>query len=275
MIGDTTYFKSRNDSKKNDHVYQFSNNEWTALPPLLESNSPLKKITIVSVDGFLTTVGGRSDSHANKEEAFEHYSNELYSYIDNRWVQRVQCFPSMPTPRADTAVVYTNNTLVVAGGDNGKALTTVEILDTVKGKWSSVKSLPVPMPSPSATICGEDLYIHPRTNGDKKNSVYKCKLEELIRSQEDGEDIWDISTPLPVSSSSLFTVNNQLFAVGGEKDDVKTNNIYQYINPTWPEIGHMSSPRLAPLTAVCGNKLMVVGGHGHGVTESCELFTIT
>ncbi len=251
MIEDKIYFKLW-DSKT---VYKFSNSQWNELP-----FCPNYYYTIVSVDDMLTTVGGLSLSPSNK----------LYSYINNQWVKH---FPPMPTKRYNTAAVYTNNTLVVAGGDNAWSLTTVEILNTVNRQWSSVSSLPVKMNLPSATICGDFVYIHPRNNDQEKNSVYKCSLEQLVQSQS-GSAIWENITSLPVSWSSLTTVNGHLLAVGGVKANDRTNNIYQYINTSWTFVGHMTSPRSAPTIAILpGNKLMVVGGRG--ADKKCEIATIT
>ncbi len=179
----------------------------------------------------------------------------------------------MPIKRTNPAAMYTNNKLVVAGGDHDGSLPTVEILNTVNKQWSSVSSLPVKMYYPSATICGDYVYIHPRTNDQEKNFVYRCSLEQLVQSQPSSA-IWEKITSLPVSHSTLVTVNGHLIAVGGKEVDDYTNNIYQYIETMWTIVGHMTSPRSTPSTAVLpGNKLMVVGGYG--ADRKCELATIT
>ena len=179
----------------------------------------------------------------------------------------------MPTKRCYPAAVYAKNALVVAGGHNAGWLATIEILNTVNRQWSSVSSLPVNMYYPSATICGDYVYIHPRTNDQEKNSVYKCSLEQLVQSQS-GSAIWENITSLPVSWSSLTTVNGHLLAVGGVKANDRTNNIYQYINTSWTVVGHMTSPRSAPTIAILpGNKLMVVGARG--ADQQCKIATIT
>ncbi len=251
VIGDKTYFKPRNSNT----VYEFSNNQWNKLP-----SCPNKFCTIVSVDDMLTTVGGRS----------LYTSNKLYIFINNQWVEH---FPPMPIKRTNPAAMYTNNTLVVAGGFNDRHLPTVEILNTANRQWSSVSSLPLGMYHPSATICGDYVYIHSRTNDQEKNSVYKCSLEQLVQSKP-SSTIWEKITSLPVSYSSLFTSNDHLLALGGHEANGYTKNIYQYINTTWTVAGHMMSPRSAPTTAVLpGNKLMVVGGYG--ASSTCELLTIT
>ncbi len=90
VIEDKTYFKSYHGKT----VFEF-NNQWNELP-----SCPDSFCTIVSVDDMLTTVGGGLQS----------YSNKLYSYIDNQWVQH---FPPMPTKRCNPAAVYANNTLIV------------------------------------------------------------------------------------------------------------------------------------------------------------------
>ena len=253
VIEDKTYFISWNSKI----VYEFCNNQWNNL-----RSCPNKYCTIVSVDNRLTTVGGGSLS----------LSNKLYSYRNNQWVEH---FPPMPTNRYNPAAVYTNNTLVVAGGRNkdSLSLTTVEILNTANKQWSSVSSLPVGMYRPSATICGDYVYIHSRAKNQEKNSEYKCSLEQLVQSQP-SSTIWEKITLLPVSWSSLVTVNDHLLAVGGDEANDRTSNIYQYINTSWAVVDHMTSPRLIPLTAVLpGNKLMVVGGYG--ANSKCELATIT
>ncbi len=143
VIGDKAYFNPYGSKT----VYEFSNNQWHKLPPC-----PNKYFTIVSVDDMLTTVGG-SDTQP--------YSNKLYSYINNKWVEH---FPPMPTRRWGPGAVYANNTLVVAGGYcDSKNLNTVEILNTANMQWSIVSSLPVPTDQP----INNDLWrlcVHTPTN---------------------------------------------------------------------------------------------------------------
>ncbi len=96
VIRDKAYFNSYG----NKTIYEFSNNQWHELP-----RCPNKYFTIVSVDYMLTTVGGASVTQL--------YSNKLYSYINNRWVEH---FPPIPTGRWGPGAVYANNIFVVAGG---------------------------------------------------------------------------------------------------------------------------------------------------------------
>ena len=254
VIGDKAYFSPHG----NKTVYEFSNNQWHKLPPC-----PNLYFTIVSVNDMLTTVGGYSDT--------QHYSNKLYSYINNKWVEH---FPPMPTGRWTPGAVYPNNTLVLVGGfSDSKSSNTVEILNTANMRWSIVSSLPVPTNQSSTTICGDYVYIHTQTsNAQEKYSVYKCSLRQLTQSQPSSA-IWEKIAPLPVSWSTLVTINGHLLAVGGEDSNGdKTKDIYQYNKTSWTVISQMSTPRSScPTAALPGNKLMVVGGDD--TYRKCEVIT--
>ncbi len=78
---------------------------------------------------------------------------------------------------------------------------------------------------------------------------------------------------MPVSYSSLVTINGHLLAVGGEDSNRdKTKDIYQYNMTSWTVISQMSTPRSSCLTAALpGNKLMVVGGDD--TYRKCEIVT--
>ncbi|XP_064405351.1 probable serine/threonine-protein kinase kinY [Halichondria panicea] len=249
VIGDKAYFNSYGSKT----VYEFSNNQWHKLP-----RCPNKNFTIVSVDDMLTTVGGYSDTPG--------YSNKLYSYINNKWVEH---FPPMPTRRWGPGAVCANNTLVVTGG-YCDSKHTVEILNTALMRWSIAASLPVRTDDLSTTICGDYVYIHPRA--EKKYSVYKCSLRQLTQSQLSSA-IWEKIAPLPVSDSSLVTINGHLLAVGGrDSNRDKTKDIHQYSETSLTVISQMSIPRSSCHTvALPGNKLMVVGGYG--APTKCEIVT--
>ncbi|XP_064405362.1 uncharacterized protein LOC135350488 [Halichondria panicea] len=254
VIGDKAYFRPYGSNT----VFEFSNNQWHKLPPC-----PNSYFIIVSVDDMLTTVGGGSDTQV--------YSNKLYSYINNKWAEH---FPPMPTRRWSPGAVYAKNTLVVTGGwRDYKNFNTVEVLNTANMQWSIVSSLPVRTDNPSTTNCGDYVYIHPRTeDAQEKYSVYKCSLRKLTQSQPSSA-IWEKISPLPVSNSTLITINGYMLAVGGvDSNRDNTKDIYQYNMASWTVISQMSTPRLACVTAALpGNKLMVVGGFG--APTKCEMFT--
>ena len=129
-------------------VYQFEEDQWTALPECPYYNSAL---TVVNKQ--LTTVGG---SHGSGGP-----TNSLASLTgegkDRKWVEH---FPRMPTSRYDLAAVCRGTSLIAAGGcDGGRALRTVEVMDTESLQWTLVNPLPHPMTWASIAVSQEKVYL--------------------------------------------------------------------------------------------------------------------
>ena len=187
----------------------------------------------------------------------------------------------MPTKRCLTAVVCSGRSLVVAGGtgDNYTRLSTVEVMDTESLQWSTASSLPHPLSSASATICGENLYLLGSYNQSDHatKSVFTCSLSVLLQScqpqplgarslspaQESG--VWQKTADTPVYLTTCTTLCGHLLAVGGHDSDRKPiTAIHKYdpVKNSWTVISHMAIPRYQGLVAVLpGDKLMVVGGN--------------
>ena len=251
--GDKAYFRSKGSQVVLE--YNFKLKQWCAMPKHV-----IASFTIVCVDHVLTTVGGRFGGD---------YNNKLYSLIENlvgrKWVEH---FPPMPTQLGTPAAVYTNNTLVVAGGFDGTCLAIVEVLDTQTNQWAIASSLPIPISQASAVVHENCIYISAGYgyNEEGPNPLLKCSLSTLLQSTQRATPkvtVWENHNPLPIHWSSLAVVEGHLIAVGGkDSKDNPTKDIYRY-DPTtnsWEVVSQMSVARSDCLTAVLpGNKLMVVG----------------
>lgn len=128
VVDGKAYFLSN--GCKNVYEFDLQRKRWSAMPkhPIADGTA------IVCIDDMLTSVGGYIDNLLGGK-----YSNKLYTFIGNRWVED---FPPMPTKRLIPSVVYSNGTLVVAGGCKVSHLNTVEVLNTQSRQWSSASSLP-------------------------------------------------------------------------------------------------------------------------------------
>ena len=220
-------------------------------------------ISLVNIKNELTIVGGY---FTNRRGSYED-SDRLYSYIGGKWVGK---YPPMPTKRRFCTAVYANPVLIVAGGMNLLApfYATVEILNTNNKQWSSVSSLPFRTTRPSASICGEHIYLHaghvPWSSSKEATSVVRCSLSSLALFTPKS-DIWEKIASLPVKGSKLVTVKGCLLAVGGESTNkkVRAKEIYQY-NPStdsWQVVSRMNVARsLCAAALLPDNKLMVGGG---------------
>ena len=186
--------------------YDVLSDRWSQLPDCVHRDS-----SMTFINGYLTTV--RGGSHPN-------YSNELFSLTGKgsgrRWTQQ---FPPMPTKRRLTTSLCTGTTLIMAGGrrEGGRALSTVEVMDTETHQWSTAADLSRPMNCASATVCGDQLYM---LDGAKDyihvKSVYTCSVSALLQScvpnsleakfqrtiLEDEAGVWKQIADLPITMST-------------------------------------------------------------------------
>ena len=241
--------------------YNSTDRQWYELP-----KHPIQGFTLVSVEDELTTVGGYLNDESD-------VSNELYSYISGKWVER---YPPMPTKRSACAAVYTKHTLIAAGGRTLTVpLSNVELLHTQNMQWSSVSCLPFSTSLPSASICGEHLYLY---DAGYPQSVYtecstvRCTISDLTRKSAS----WEKIASLNINRYTLVTVRDCLLAVGGK--DHKGNrirNIHSYDQKanSWRVISEMKVARTGCVAIVLPDNLLIVLGGNYGV-QNMETATI-
>lgn len=243
------------------HQFNANDKQWSTLPV-----HPLTNFAIVGIDNYLTTVGGLVHGRP---------SNKLFTMISKKWIER---FPSMPTQRAAPAVICAPNTLIVAGGRDGRniSLSSIEILNVASRQWSSVRSLPFAPSKLSISLHNDIIYIATEATASEgeKFVVLKVSLESL-ESHNLSLVQWENITSLPVRNTSLVNLNGHLLAIGG-KDSIGSRNkgVYKYhpSNDSWQLISHMSTARDSCLTVVLpGSKLMIVGGYEQKVRRNIEI----
>lgn len=189
----------------------------------------------------------------------------------------------MHRARSHTAVVSTpdGNFVFVIGGcfDNWTRLisiggvdvsTTVVLFQVKSRKWYELASLPS-LPSPSTTICGNQLYVV----GDGLHG-YSCSLQALLSIDQATTSqflshliTWTSVPPLPLYESTAATLKGELIIIGGEErilvrrksERILHSTIYQLLNGQWVEIGHVHQRRKKCLAvSPSHDKLFVIGG---------------
>ena len=272
--GSVAYFRAG--KSKQVQVYNSDTEEWSTLP-----DCPMYAFTLTVVNDLVTAVGGRHSTLFNDK-----YTSSVFSFVATQGGKRkwVEHFPPMPTKRCGAAVVYSGKALVVAGGIGERGeLSTVEVMDTDILQWSTANSMPYPLSSASATVCGDNIYLVRGIEKHHKstNCMLVCSLSTLLQSLTIVEAkasvlitrnnfVWSTITDLPVFCSTCVTLQGQLLIIGGQHADKKeSDTIYMY-NPvtySWDTVGRMASSRYRCLVTVLpGNRLVVVGG----TSDSCE-----
>ena len=206
-----------NSAYKSTTVLKFNwkTGQWTVLPECHKTN-----FSIAVVNGTLTAIGGKCSDRV---------TNSLLSLPDTSQHQWIEKFPPMNYRRNHPAVTTTSTYIIVAGGwtDNVgfKKTSEVEVMETQTLKWSTVASLPYPVSSAVATICGDRLYLGGGVSSEgPTKSVVMCEVRELLRSKpqapatrlglSSSPPVWKEVASLPVYLSSLVTFEGQLLAVG-------------------------------------------------------------
>ena len=235
--------------------YTISTDEWLRLPTCPHSASAL-----VIIDNELTAVGGYSgDNHTNK----------LFTLRQGRWVEE---YPPMSIARSSAACVGISNDhhmyiMVIGGIGVGGWTTAVELLNTHSRRWSTLTSLPKPLPFPSAVVCGDLVYV---IGG---NWVYSYLLSALPDSTRPDKSlqppIWTPLPHLPLYGSTPAILAGQLVCVGGRQGEGwrerRDDSIHQLVDGQWVKIGSLSSASEDCLVVTPSpDRMLVVGG----VTES-------
>ena len=233
-----------------------SKQRWSKLP----NNYSYWYASLAVIRGFLTAIG------REKRGAVD---NKLLS-MNSKAQMWEEHFPPMPSKRSYTAVVSTQQQLIVAGGksDGSTRLDTVEVMDIETLAWSTAASLPHPYSYASATICGDQLYMLGGCDrsGTRTKSVLTCSLTELLQScgGTSTSSVWHRISDVPVYQSTCAAVNGELVAVGGYDKGKTTSAVYKY-DPTtnsWDIISNVPTARYWCLVAVLPtNEMMVVGGN--------------
>ena len=247
-------------------VYQFEEDQWTALPKCPHYNSAL---TVVNKQ--LTTVGGSHGPWGGGGP-----TNSLASLTgegkDRKWVKH---FPRMPTSRYDLAAVCRGTSLIAAGGlDGERRLSTVEVMDTESLQWTLVNPLPHPMWGASIAVSQEKVYLLGGwdQNVDETLSVFTCSilqtqpLDAQLEKTANQLTPWHQAADAPHYRSTAVCVGEVLLAIGGESAAGEETSAIAYYNTTsdsWEDMGHMTTPRYLPLVALLpSNELIVAGGYG-------------
>ena len=268
------------DSYSGTKVLMFNSGtkQWGVLP-----ECPKKYFSIAVVNGQLTAIGGKHSGRVTN--TLLSLSQDKPDISQQKWLGQL---PPMTYCRSHPAVATTNTSLIVAGGwGTGVKETEVEVMDTQTLQWSTAASLPLPLSSATATICGDRLYLGGGISPVTK-SVLECEVKDLLQSRPPSQalridfsrrpQVWREVAPLPVTLSSLVTFQRHLLALGGGVGD-STSEVREYDAATnsWNVISQMRVQRFSSLAVVLPNNTLMVCGGGTSFldrTTSVEIASI-
>ena len=214
---------------------------------------PYNNSGLAIIDSELTTVGGWDGAGR---------TNRLFTL---RQGKLVEVYPPMNTARSNPAVVSTSDGdyhIAIGGYGSYGWAATVELFQVKSRRWYTLTDLPQPLPLPSATTCGDQLYVI----GTNDNG-YSCSLQSLPSNDRPITSpltlSWKPLPPLPMEDSTAATLCGQLVLIGGSQGRSLVNSIHQLVEGQWVEIGSMTSHRLLCLAvSLSPDRILIVGGEG-------------
>ena len=284
--GNVAYFASFGSKKV--YSYTIDEGKWCSSFP----ECPHESFQLVVLKNMLTAVGGIKSGVL---------TNLLLSLVedghDSKWCQK---FPPLPTKRYSPAVPCHNGYLVVAGGKvsmtSTEKLSVVEIMNEDTKQWHTAASLPYPVSSMTATLCGDTLYFVGGFSQDgETNSAFGCSFSALLRSCQQptslmsrikgslqsssgqgsitNEMLWQ-SCPIPdvpVWHAKIVTLRGEVIAVGSTLSVIPSTEVWMYDATvgSWLKISQVPTARdWSLVTALPEDRLIVIGGSLQSVSSS-------
>ncbi len=200
------------------------------------------------------------------DEIRDEYTGKVSKWDQtNKFWQRLD--PPMPTPRGEATAIGYMSYLVVIGGFDGSALSTVEVLDFDSEnpkKWCAVASLPEACisPQPVLTQEGEGLYVLGRGSGLKdKKLAFSASLAQLVQG---AKGAWTQLTEPPLACSGAVGLRGYLLAIGGkDKQSQKKASVHMYLPGTgeWLCVAELPYPQHSCTCAsLSPERFLIIGG---------------
>ena len=222
---------------------------------------PYENPGLIVMNNLLLSVGGRRSSSVPTSNSYV-VTNKLFHLQGKKWKEH---FPSMNTARSYCTVITTLHYLIVIGGNHqsGRPIASVEVFDEETKTWSLLGDLPRPLRLPSATLCGNQLYV---LSGDWVGVGYCCSLQERSTFSQSPPALTWTPIPLPpVYWSTIASLSGVPVVVGGKVRGRGTysSTVYSLSHGQWVGCGHLCEARSDCLVASLStshNMLVVVGG---------------
>ena len=247
--------------------YDQSNDTWSKLP-----RYDCRYFGMSAINGYLTVVGGRDIATYRVSKKVG-----VWQPSSQRWTQP---YPPMITPRCFPEVATYNNYLLAAGGmDDGRELTTVEVLDVRDGRqWLTVTQLPVPCTYKTSAIVQDNWYVI--TASKEVQYVHLPTLcQTASKSATDTPARWQRLPDTPLGLTTAIALSGSLLTVGGRHDNTVSTAIHldHPETNTWTKVGNLPTPRYyCSATVLASGELLVSGGRDqqHKLTTLVDIATI-
>ncbi len=229
------------------------------LPALQSIQSGL---AVVAAGGRVYAIGG-ADGFGNAVP-----TNRAFDPAERRFIELLP----MTSARAEPAAAVVGDKVVVIGGDNGGALQTVEIYDTLTNSWSSGPLLPGPRAGAMAVERDGDVIVVGGVDGGA------AVVPTILRSSKNGQGVitgWtELPGSIPVERGTAVIERDQLVVFPGRSSGELDGSPFYYDLVAQrvrarPNAGHELVPALDKRAGVkVLGKLLLIGGNDDAATPA-------
>ena len=244
--------------------YDPTNDSWSALPPCPTRGHDLSELSneLVSVGGVMHNAAGPTPT------------NSVYTFQDPNWVTSL---PPMPTARFHPSVFTHNTHLIACGGVTSwtslqqfTCTSTVEVLSSETGQWSTLAPLPLPLCHMSTAISnGRCYFIGSSSQEGTDNTACSAPLSLLMESASEpspSSAVWEVLPNCPLYGPTAAELGGYVLALGGmTQAGVSSTDVYLYSrnSSSWRRTTAVNLPIAsywATSATLAGNSIVVVGG---------------
>ncbi len=233
-------------------IYDPKTNGWL---PGANKPTPVANVAAGVLDGRVYVAGGSTANGGVSDVV------EIYDPAADAWTNG----PALPRPLAAYAAAVWNGKLYLFGGWDGSAYRKETLIfDPATSAWTQGPAMPGPRAFAGAATVKDTIYLAGGTNG-------RGNLTDLLAfdprgdaAEGAGSSPWQAKAPMkePRAGLGVVSVGNQLFAMGGSRDNGDTfNEQYDARLDAWSRLGTPIAGAWRNLAAAqLNNKVHVVGG---------------
>ena len=244
--------------------YDLTDNSWCPLPPC-----PTYAHGLSELSNELVSVGGVMHNAASLTP-----TNSVYTFQDPNWVTSL---PPMHTARFDPSVFTHNTNLIACGGATSwtsdmqyTCTSTVEVLSSETGQWSTLAPLPFACRLMSTAISNGRCYL---IGGSYQEGItqtaFSAPLPLLMESTHTSPSsaMWEVLPNCPLYGSTAAELGDCVLALGGQKpgSSAGSTDVYLYSqnSKSWRRTAAVNLPiasYFATSANLAGISIAVVGG---------------
>ena len=245
---------------------------WSPLPPC-----PTHRHGLSELDNALVSVGG-----IKHNDPPDTPTNSVYKFQDPNWVISL---PPMHTARFNLSVFSHKTHLIACGGitswtsdEQYTCTTTVEILNSETGQWSTLAPLPFTLRGMSTAISNGRCYL---IGGADREGLTRracsAPLPLLVESASQPSPtsaVWEVLPNCPLYGSTAAELEGCVLTLGGRTEAmVVSTDVYLYSrnSKSWRKTTAVNLPTasyLATSATLAGDSIVVVGGREKPSTGS-------